>query len=381
MSEQLFLAAVGDVMLSGGYWDAARRSETQSLFEDLAPVLSDVHMAVGNLEGPLTERAEVTPASRFCLRGHPLYARVLRSAGFGALSLANNHIMDFGWQGVEETLDLLSKAGIRAFGAGLNLAAARAPLRIFADGVNVAFLGYTDVPVEMPIYATEKDPGVAPAELSLMIEDIRAAKRECDVVVVCLHWGQEMVRCPSLRQRRIARQLMAAGATLVLGHHPHVLQGIEQIGSGLVAYSLGTYCVCEEEWRGQNTDGDSFRMMHMGPDDGWRRQAILKVGLARDGAVVTHHMIPTYVRTDMRVVQDPRPERIGELEWDSTIIRKPLYSFRWGAQALRARIKDWALHVDEETPSWKIALRLRPRHFKWLARTLANELQQFRGMK
>jgi hypothetical protein len=382
MSEQLLLAAAGDVILSSGYWDAAHSKETQGLFGDLGPLLADRHIAVANLEGPLTERAEEAPPWRFCLRGHPIYAQVLRSVGFGALSLANNHIMDSGWQAVEETVELLSKAGIGTFGAGVNLAAARAPLRRFIGGMNVAFLGYTDVIVAMPVYATEKLPGVAPAKISLMIEDIRAAREKGDLVVVSLHWGQEMVGCPSLRQRKVARQLIAAGASLILGHHAHVLQGVERIDGGLVAYGLGTYSVCEEEWKGRKVEGESFQVMHMGPDDRWRRQAILKVGLAPNGAVVAHRLIPTYIQTDMRVVHDTRPERIAELEWDSAILSKRFYSFRWGSRALSARINDWAAHIHQgKLPLWKIALRLRPRHLKRLVRGVANELQQFRGMK
>jgi hypothetical protein len=367
-------------MLSGGYWEVARKTEGRGVFEELKPLLAEADIAVGNLEGPLTQCSAVAPPWRFCLHGHPLYARVLRSAGFGALDLANNHIMDYGWEGVEETLDVLLKAGIRAFGAGVNLAVARTPLRMSAGGMKVAFLGYCDVPVNLPFYATATRPGVAPAEVASMIQDVHAARRESDIVVVCLHWGQEMVGCPSPRQRRVARQLIAAGAGMILGHHPHVLQGVEQVSGGLVAYSLGTYSVCEEEWTGKNSNGESFRWMHMGVSDGWRRQAVLRVGVARDGTVLTHRLIPTYIRTNMCVVKDTRPERVAEFERNDAALGRPFYSLRWGAQALRARISDQAEHSAPGFPSWKIALRLRPRHFRQLRRTLLNEWQQLRGL-
>jgi Bacterial capsule synthesis protein PGA_cap len=379
--ERFRLVAVGDIMLSGGYWEVASKAESLGVFEELKPLLAEADIAVGNLEGPLTECSVAAPPWCFCLHGHPFYARVLRSAGFGVLDLANNHIMDCGWEGVEETLDVLSKAGIRAFGAGVNLAAARTPLRLSVGGVNVAFLGYCDVPVNRPYYATATRPGVAPAEVVPMIEDVHSARRESDLVVVCLHWGQEMVSCPSPRQRRVARQLVAAGAGMILGHHPHVLQGIEQVSGGLVAYSLGTYSVCEEEWIGKKSNGELFRQMHMGPSDGWRRQAVLRVGVAHNGTVLRHCLIPTYIRTDMFVVKDTRPERVGEFEQNDEVLGRPFYSLRWGAQHLRARISDHAGHIAAGSPSWKIALRLRPRHLTRLRNTLVNEWQQWRGLQ
>jgi hypothetical protein len=368
-------------MLGGGYWDRARNNHTQNLFKNVTPLLANAHMAVGNLEGPLTERPVAAPTWRFCLRGHPLYAQVLRAAGFGALSLANNHVMDFGWEGAEETIDALSKAGIRTFGAGVNLAAARAPLRMSLAGKNVAFLGYSDVPVNLPIFATGSAPGVALANVEHMIQDIRVAKQNSDLVVVCLHWGHEMLLCPSPGQRKVARQLIAAGANVILGHHPHVLQGIERVNRGLVAYSLGTYSVCEEEWIGKNRNGETFRLMHMGPNDGWRRQAVLTIGVDADGSVVTHRMDPTYIATDMCVAPDARPERVEELKRSNALLQQWFYSLRWGTQALRARVIDWAEHVDDGTPLWKLAFRLRPRHLKWITHSLVNEWQQFRGLK
>jgi hypothetical protein len=368
-------------MLSCGYWEVARKTEGRGVFEELKPLLAEADIAVGNLEGPLTQRSAVAPPWRFCLRGHPLYGRVLRSAGFGALDLANNHIMDCGWEGVDETLDVLSKAGIRTFGAGVNLAAARTPLRMSVGAMNVAFLGYCDVPVNLPFYATATRPGVAPAEVTSMMQDVHAARRESDLVVVCLHWGQEMVGCPSPRQRGVARQLIAAGAGMILGHHPHVLQGIEQVSGGLVAYSLGTYSVCEEVWIGKNRNGESFQWTHMGPSDAWRRQAVLRMDVAADGTVLTHRLIPIYIRTDMCVVKDARPERVRELERQSALLRSPFYSLRWSAQALRARITDEADHSLPGDPYWKVALRLRPRHLSQLKGALLNGWQQSRGLK
>lgn len=378
---QATLAAVGDIMLSGGYWEAARAGNAESLFTNLTPLLTKSDIAVGNLEGPLTERPPVWPPWRFCLRGHPEYARLLRSAGFGAISLANNHIMDYGWEGVEETISSLSGAGVRTFGAGVNLTSARAPLRIVLGGVGLSFLGYSDVPVNAPFYATATRAGAAPAGVEMMIEDIRRARRAGDIVVVCIHWGQEMVSCPSPRQRRTARKLISAGASLILGHHPHVLQGIEKIQTGLVAYSLGTYSVCEEEWIGRDRKGNSFRMMHMGPNDGWRRQGVLTVSLASDGTVCSHHLDPTYIGADMHLDRDTRPERAAQLGRNDALLRSPLYACRWQTEMLQSRVRDYVEHLQGQTSLWKRMFQLRPRHLKMIGRTLSNEWQQLRGVR
>lgn len=381
MSQSFRLAAVGDVMLSGGYWDRARANDLDGLFREVAPLLTAADVSIGNLEGPLTELPPDAPPWRFCLRGHPAYARVLRDGGMNVLCLANNHIMDCGWQGVEETMQHLSTAGIRYFGVGKDLSMARAPLEIAIRGARVAFLGYCDIPVNLPVYATEDRPGLAPANPEYMVEDIRAAKKNNDVVIVSLHWGQEMLLCPSPKQRKLAAELIAAGAAMVLGHHPHVLQGNEKVGRSLVCYSLGTYSVCEEEWIGKNHDGDTFRLMHMGPNDGWRRQAVLQVQLDANGAVLESRMEPIYIDPDMRVYPDRRPERLAEFERADKALDSFFYSLQWANQALRARVIDWAEHVGNGQPIWKIVTRIRPRHLKVIRNSLVNEWQQLRGLK
>jgi hypothetical protein len=96
---------------------------------------------------------------------------------------------------------------------------------------------------------------------------------------------------------------------------------------------------------------------------------------------VTHRMDPTYIATDMCVAPDARPERVEELKRSNALLQQWFYSLRWGTQALRARVIDWAEHVDDGTPLWKLAFRLRPRHLKWITHSLVNEWQQFRGLK
>jgi hypothetical protein len=155
-----------------------------------------------------------------------------------------------------------------------------------------------------------------------MIEDIRAAKRTSDTVLVCMHWGQEHVHYPIPSQRRLAREMIAAGANLIVGHHPHVLQGVEAVDRGLVAYSLGNFTFAEEEWNGLDPKGNQFRMQSRLSEPA-RRTAVLR--LAVDGATgsVRHEVIPAYLGADLRVTPDPRPDRVKDFRRYSARLRKP----------------------------------------------------------
>src|SRR5512135_3548377 len=119
------LAAVGDIALHAGYGDLLRQGKAHEVFAGVAPYFAGADLLIGNLEGPLTTAPSASPPWRHTLHGDPGYAPVLRSAGFHVLSLANNHMMDYGWPGVEETIEKVTAQGIQVVGAGKNLEEAR----------------------------------------------------------------------------------------------------------------------------------------------------------------------------------------------------------------------------------------------------------------
>jgi hypothetical protein len=223
--------AVGDVMLGR---DVAGVAEPLS---GVAPLLRGADLALGNLECVIGEGGTPRPGP-YRLRAPSSAAGILREAGFDLLGLANNHALDYGPKGLAETVSRLQEAGIGTVGAGPDPTAAAQPVIRDAGGLRLAFLAFNmvqdpdDTPWAGGWTRAMWDEGRA-------VNAIAAARAEADAVIVSLHWGYEYEIRPDPAQRDAARALLDAGADLVIGHHPHVVQGTEIRGGGFVAYSLG----------------------------------------------------------------------------------------------------------------------------------------------
>lgn len=156
--------------------------------------------------------------------------------------VANNHISDFGSEGVLATLRALRQAGIRSAGAGVSLAEARAPVIVEVAGRRIGLLAYADTaPHVGAVAATDQAPGVAPLIPQTIIADLRGLASQVDDAWLFLHWGREYSRYPEPEQRDLARAFAEAGAHLIAGVHPHVVCGKERITNALVYYSLGNF--------------------------------------------------------------------------------------------------------------------------------------------
>jgi hypothetical protein len=253
------ILAGGDVTLGyhfEEYFDqqvARGRSPQEMLeypFREVRSATPDTDLFVVNLECPFTSRGEKIPKN-FNFRARPELVAALVAAGVGAVSLANNHLMDYGPVGLLDTLSTLEAASLPHFGAGKNLAEARRPAIIERRGVRIAFLGYFflgEHNIEPPeVIATEHTPGVAghPSDAAILErmlrEDVARAKVEADLVIPFFHWGREGSHFPEPYQTRLAHAAIEAGAAAVLGSHPHVLQGFELYRGAPVVYSLGNF--------------------------------------------------------------------------------------------------------------------------------------------
>jgi poly-gamma-glutamate synthesis protein (capsule biosynthesis protein) len=172
---------------------------------------------------------------------HPRFVEALKTAGISIVNLANNHIFDYGPEGLFDTISYLDSAGIRHVGTGRNRKEAHAPVVVSVKGKRIGFLGYYGGG-EAPS-ASRTDPGVARREIPAIAADIERLKDRDSVayVVVTLHWGTEKEVEPDSSLVWFAHQVINAGADLIIGHHPHVLQGIERYKSGVVVYSLGNF--------------------------------------------------------------------------------------------------------------------------------------------
>ena len=233
------LVAVGDVML-GGYC-GEQMAEKGLLYSfgdpDLAALLADADIALGNLASPISERGELM-AALTVYRADPMAAQALAEVGFDLMSAANEHVPAFGGEALLDTLDALREAGVEPVGAGVNRDEAYAPVVIARNGLQVAFLAFSEVgPDELA--ATADTAGVAWLHDSRALRAVAEASRSADLVVVSCHWGDLHALQVTEAQVAAAEALLGAGADLVIGHHSHTVQAVSYGEQGVVAYSLG----------------------------------------------------------------------------------------------------------------------------------------------
>jgi poly-gamma-glutamate synthesis protein (capsule biosynthesis protein) len=234
-------------MLDRSLGQALQRGDLAYPFVGVADQLRAADITVGNLESALGDIGEPAP-KRYPFRAPPEAAAALELAGFDIVSLANNHAMDYGPQALHQAIALLQEANVAAVGAGANAQEAHAPLLIEQGGLTLAFLSYVNVPVEASSgfdtavwTATSESPGLAWADPAQIKADIAGLGEEVDVTIVMLHSGIEYQAAPGEAQQEAARTAIDAGADLVIGHHAHILQGIELYGEGVIIYGTGNF--------------------------------------------------------------------------------------------------------------------------------------------
>ena len=236
----LTLVVVGDIMLDRGVGTKIKESGAEFPFERVAGILREADLAFGNLESPISSLGAAAKGKEVTFRSALEVVSGIRDAGIDVVSLANNHASDYGPAALTETMDVLAHSGVTYIGAGANPAAARRPANRVIKGVKVSLLAYT-YRFHMVVEAQEKRPGVAIASSEQIQADVKKAKKWADVVIVSFHWGWEYSDHPDAETRKLAHLTVEAGADLVIGHHPHVIQGVEAYKGGLICYSLGNF--------------------------------------------------------------------------------------------------------------------------------------------
>lgn len=237
----LTLSFVGDIMLDRGVLSSVRKhagGDFNWLFSSTtALAASDV--LFGNLEGPISDIGKDL-GNLYSFRMNTQAAGALRRAGFDVLSIANNHIGDWGQAAFLDTLDELAEDGLVAVGAGQDKTEAFAPKIITVRGTKIGFLAATDVGPNW-LAAKADVPGIVIAADPLWPQAIENAAKLVDVLVVSYHFGDEYQTEPNARQRELAELAIDRGAAIVVGHHPHVAQPVEYYKDGVIAYSLGNF--------------------------------------------------------------------------------------------------------------------------------------------
>jgi len=237
------LGFAGDLMLGG---ETLRYARERGLpltypFKALVPKLRGLDMLLVNLEGPLFEDHTARLPRPFILSNHPAVVEVLKLPRICVCTLANNHSLDYGTDALLKTQKFLDGQGIRHLGAGRTLAEAERELIVEHSGWRIGCLAFTAKgPRLVPIIASARRAGCASLQnKSALLERVRRLRKQVDLVILMLHWGLEFHEYPSSSQVRLAHALVDAGADLIVGHHPHAIQAVEQYKGSVIAYSLG----------------------------------------------------------------------------------------------------------------------------------------------
>ena len=259
-----------DFPLDGGYAAVTNRVPEQSAYTETGIIhqftaqrtgragavreyLSGADLTLANFENPVIRDAVYHPdATTFT--GDLRLMPVLDQAGLDGVTLGNNHILDAGTTGLNETMRHLDDAGIAHAGAGMDLAEARKPMVFDLGGTKVGVLSYLDVPSYSWAWATETAPGTAPLLQNVMEEDIKRLRPRVDLILVMPHWGKEYIATPEPQQVDLAHAALDAGADLVIGGHAHWPKGFEVYKGKPIFYGVGNFLL-DQSWSEETSTG------------------------------------------------------------------------------------------------------------------------------
>ena len=235
-ADDVSLIFVGDIMLDGGPGHVVTTGGDP--FAPVASVLQDADLTIGNLECAIVKQGHAEDKA-YTFRG-PTRSLPLLKKYFSAVSLANNHSGDWGKKGFASELELLHETGLPFFGGGANRHEAREPLLLSVRGKRVALLGYNDFPPAR-FAAGPSTPGTAWLVPDEVVHDIKSVRAKADLVLLFLHWGEDLDEVESPEQREMAHRFIDAGADAVIGGHAHLTQSIEWYKDHPIVYSLGNF--------------------------------------------------------------------------------------------------------------------------------------------
>ena len=362
-SSEVTLMAVGDIMLSRHVEEKMFGANDYALpFSQIWKLLSGANLTFGNLESPFYNQGP-RMIKGMIFKAEPEAITGLKLAGFDILSLANNHVMDYGCDGLNSTICALKNAGVMYVGAGSNLKEARAPLFININGIRIACLARTAVFVSSASYAEKYKPGVASLDIEEIEENINMCQQQADIVLLLLHWGIEEYHYPSPKQKALSKDFLTAGADLILGHHPHVLQGVKVINNKFVSYSSGNFLFDDFTWSYKDKNGLLHDNIEKLSNDN-RKAGVLRLMLSENG-FDSYKFLPTFIHSDGVVREDMRGERMNEFALFTSRIQLTCYRLFWRVYSIR---REWILRVRpmmNGNIKWNNIKKVRPYHIKY----------------
>jgi len=239
--KSISLLFVGDIMFDRGVENSVMKNgngDYAFLFQN-ADFIKDADISFGNLEGPISDAGNDLK-NLYSFRFEPSAIKSLKNSGFDVLSVANNHIGDWGRDAFEDNFLRLINDGFLAVGGGINKENAGSVKIIGKQGIRFGFLAFSDVGPNW-LEATEESSGILIAGENEIASLVRQTAPRVDVLIVSLHFGEEYQKIANERQKKLARLAVDSGAKIVIGHHPHVIQEVENYKNGVIVYSLGNF--------------------------------------------------------------------------------------------------------------------------------------------
>lgn len=325
------LCVGGDVALGGAlqavFADPLARNERAAC---LAPLFAAADIGFVSLDCALDTGGTPPEPDEYLVAADPVGLAFLVAAGVHVVSLASNHTTDFGPESLVVGQRHLEQHGLIGVGAGDNLVAARRLRIVCRRGIRIGFLAYASAhPWVGARPATQAGGGTAPLEAALVAADVRAARSQVEYLVVSMHWGKENLHYPAPDVRQLGRQVIEWGGDVVVGHHPHVVQGHEVWGRGVVFYSLGNLLYPDYPAQG---------LAFSGPQ---RESVVAHVELAPTGARVAR-VTAVAMADDGRVTELLPPGRDAfqdHLRCLCAALAGPDYERLWQRQVRRAEIR------------------------------------------
>jgi len=352
---------VGDISLNGKYHEILLKKGANYPFKLVKKKFDEADIVAGNLESPFASD-NISPefSMKTPLKADLKYAGGLKWAGFDILNLSNNHIMDYGESGVFETQKILDDFRIKYFGCGRNINEAKMMRIISVNSINIGFVGYTDIVIDSPVFAKEDKSGIAKFEVDIAKDEIEQNKKLVDILVVNLHWGIEYFHLPMPDQINYARKLVDAGADIIIGHHPHIIQGIEKYKHGIIVYSLGNFVFGDIKWDWLTENGDKRTTFYKFSRKN-RQSFIIDVILDKTG-VLDYSVHGTYISKSGRIIY-PYKRVAQKVENLSTLLKCDDYFEYFQREEKRFKRK---LLLKNVFNRFKRIYKIRPKHFNEL---------------
>lgn len=351
------IAAIGDIAISPSL--KSYGTDLPVIAESVLDSLNNANAVIGNFEFALSDQKVAYHAfARQDITADRELIQDLRRIDELILTLANNHMMDWGREGLLSTISALDEINAHYVGAGENVHRASTPHTFVINGIRFSLIA-----AAKPFCAaTEHEPGIRAIDEEYLCNDVRELKRKgSDHVIVALHWGVEYSRYPSPADQKLAHDLIKSGATLILGHHPHTLQGIESTESGLIAFSLGNFVM--DMNLDDPPDEDSWQQAH--------RSMILEVNFAKTG-IESYRVVPIEINEQMRTVL-PDNDKCTEIRDNVRYLSETISEQSFYSQAysnLRNRSKNaWRKKIENHgvRAVFLFFKTLKSRHVKMIA--------------